>query len=319
MNNVMQLPTISPDDIDFREYLKTFKHMDDVGYADEFTDDLKAYFRKGAEVSGAKLPWAATHNDVRCRPKEVTLWLGINGHGKSELLGQACLGFLEQGEPVLIMSFEMSPVATLARMCRQAAMNSDVPDQFVDQFLQWCDGKLTLFKHTGRTSHDTLLGVIHYAAKELKVKHVVIDSLMMVTHGAAGDRAMNEQKDLVHDLCNTARNLNIHIHLVHHSRKLENEFAIPGKFDAVGTGGISDQVDQVMIVWRRKIKEKKLDALAANSEEYKAIDASMSDALLICAKNRHGSGEREYPLWRHHASRRFVGNSARKIRPLEGL
>lgn len=317
--NQPKLKIISDDEIDFKSYMNNFKHMEDVGYADDYADELKDFFANGVKVTGAKLPWTNTHDEIGFRGGEVTLWMGINGHGKSELLGQACLGFIEQQEPVLIMSFEMKPVATLARMVRQAAMNDEVPPEYVDKFLNWCDGKLTLFKHTGRATHETLLGVVHYAAKELKAKHIVIDSLMMVTHGAAGDRAINEQKDLVSELCHTARNLNVHIHLVHHSRKLENENTVPGKFDAVGSGGISDQVDQVMIVWRRKAKEKKLDKMHFASAEYQELDKSQSDSLLICAKNRHIGIEKEYPLWYHTKSKRFVGNNTRKVREYQGL
>jgi twinkle protein len=45
------------------------------------------------------------------------------------------------------------------------------------------------------------------------------------------------------------------VHLVMHSRKKEDEFAPPGKFDAKGTGTITDLADNVMTVWRNKKKE----------------------------------------------------------------
>ena len=38
---------------------------------------------KSPKPEGAKLPWSKAENLVRFGKGEVTLWIGINGHGKS--------------------------------------------------------------------------------------------------------------------------------------------------------------------------------------------------------------------------------------------
>ena len=32
---------------------------------------------------GADLPWSKTHGNIKLRPGEVSVWAGVNGHGKS--------------------------------------------------------------------------------------------------------------------------------------------------------------------------------------------------------------------------------------------
>src|SRR5690606_38306384 len=97
-----------------------------------------------------------------------------------------------------------------------------------------------------------LYGVIAYCADELGVKHFVIDSLMRVI---SGEDNHNEQKDFVVRLCELAITKNMHIHLIHHTKKgKENEPS--GRYDAKGSGAISDNVHNSLIVWSNKDKIK---------------------------------------------------------------
>ena len=72
-----------------------------------------------------------------------------------------------------------------------------------------------------------------YCAKELGIKHVFIDSLMKCVRG---EDDFNGQKDFVDELCSLARDNQIHIHLVHHIRKLSSEAETPDKTDVKGSG-----------------------------------------------------------------------------------
>ena len=109
------------DDIDFEHYLKETEAHEKVRSAGVFAEDVIEYFWSKRGPIGAVLPWMKTQENMRFRPGEVTLWGGMNGHGKSLVIGQMCLGFLTQAEKVCIASFEMRSVTTLARICRQAS------------------------------------------------------------------------------------------------------------------------------------------------------------------------------------------------------
>jgi len=300
---------LTPDEIDFQAYMAEAEPQAKVLAAEAWRDELARSVEHGDHITGAKLPWAKTHDLIRFRRSEVTLWQGINGHGKSELLGQACIGFANQGEPVCIASFEMKPQATLKRMLRQTAMNGRPSVQAVDRLIEWSRDKLWLYDQQGTVKPAMLYAVARYCADRLKVRHLVIDSLMKCVRG---EDDYNGQKDFVDMLCTLARDLGMHIHLVHHAKKGENEDMVPGKFSAKGSGAIVDQVDQMLTVWRNKKKERIAEAELRKDGELSADTLDTPDALLICDKNRHGEWEGRIQLWRHAESLQFVGDKSRR-------
>lgn len=294
---------LARDSIDFRAYMIESEPVAKVLPADVWRDDLIDVITNGSQIHGAKLPWNKTHDRLRFRPGEVTLWQGANGHGKSQLLGMACLGFVAQRERVCVASFEMTPRATLHRMMRQAAMNGSPSVEFVDVFLGWAIGKLWIYNQMGECTPAMMAAVIRYCAQELKIQHVVIDSLMRIVKG---EDDYNRQKDFVALLCSLARDHDLHIHLVHHVRKLTDESTVPGKFDSKGSGAITDQVDQVLTVWRNKKKAREIE-LANHRGILVSPDVEQQpDALLVCDKNRHGEWEGRIPLWYHATSLQYT-------------
>ncbi|NYT76633.1 AAA family ATPase [Alcaligenaceae bacterium] len=310
MNGVV-VPIITPDTFDFRAYMAESEPKAKVLGADTWRDALMASVRNGNKITGAMLPWSVTHDNLRFRGGEVTLWQGINGHGKSQLLGQACLGFANQGEPVCVASFEMKPVSTLNRMLRQVAMNDRPSEKMVNGLMDWAKGKFWLYDQLGTVKPEMIYAVIRYCADKLKIKHIVIDSLMKCVRG---EDDYNGQKDFVDMLTGLARDLEVHIHLVHHVRKGENEEKVPGKFDSKGSGAIADQVDQVLTVWRNKKKERAVESLRRQHKEIDLETSDKPDALLICDKNRHGEWEGSVRLWYHHQSLQYVND--KRLQPL---
>lgn len=304
MSRVM--PFIRNDTFDFRAYMEESEPQAKVLPAETWRDDLIDITKNGNQTSGAMLPWVKTHDKIRFRGGEVTLWQGANGHGKSQLLGMACLGFASQNERVCIASFEMTPKATLYRMMKQAAQNGNPSAEFVDQFLEWVNGKLWIYNQIGQASPEMLAAVIRYCVHKLNIKHIVIDSMMRVV---MGEDDYNQQKDFVGKLCNLARDHNVHIHLVHHIRKLADESQVPGKFDSKGSGAITDQVDQVLTVWRNKKKQRDVEKSLRSSGEVSLDLKNEPDALLVCDKNRHGEWEGRITLWYHAQSLQYASDS----------
>jgi twinkle protein len=75
--------------------------------------------------------------------------------------------------------------------------------------------------------------------------------------------------------------------------------APPGKMDVKGTGSITDQVDNVMTVWRNKKKE-------ADIAERISTSLQDPDALILCDKQRNGEWEGRIKLWFAPESMQFV-------------
>jgi twinkle protein len=260
----------------------------------------------------AYLPWDKTHSLVQFRPGEVTLWAGVNGQGKSMMTGMCALSLCTQGERVCIASFEMKPHRTLERMMRQW-IGQSAPDahelndtailtqtrDLYEQFRDWSNTCLWMYDQQGTANTETLIGVIRYCAKELKIKHFFVDSLMKCV---AAEDDYNGQKRFVDELTAIARDYGMHIHLVHHIRKLATDEATPDKTDVKGSGSITDQVDNVLLVWRNKKKER--DAQAC-----KKVAADEADALLICEKQRNGEWEGRIALWFDKDSQQYRANA----------
>lgn len=300
---------LTPDVIDFAKYERETDAQQKVKPAALWVQDLIDRLRNPVKVKQALMPWRKTHGIVQFRPGEVTVWGGANGNGKSLVTGQVALSLCAQEERVCIASFEMKPEKTLERMARQWSGNNpndpafrgndDALAQFVDlyeQFRDWTDSRLWLYDQQGTVTASQVCAVARYCAKELNVTHFFIDSLMKCV---AGEDDYNGQKSFVDELTAIARDHGLHVHLVHHIRKPANESHLPNKYDYKGSGSITDQVDNVISVWRNKEKEKNTAANKKTSEQE-------PDAKLICDKQRNGEWEGVIGLWFDRQSQQFV-------------
>lgn len=275
------------DNIDFSLYMASTEAAHKLIPAGAYAEEVADYLQNGTQLTGTKLPWRKTRSLIRFRPGEVTLWSGMNGHGKSLALGQAAAGFVCQRERVCIASFEMRPVVTLARMTRQTA-GARQPERDLVLGLHeiWSDW-LWLYDQQGQVTGERILAVMRYAAQELGVKQFILDSLMKC--GLAEDDYTG-QKLFTDALCTIARDTGMHIHLVAHSKKAKDETQAPGKMDVKGSGSITDQVDNVIVWWRNKAKE-------AAAQAGEPLDDTKPDALMVIDKQRNGEFEGKVGFW----------------------
>jgi twinkle protein len=303
---------IHDDEIDFAVYERETDMQQKVKPAALWVQELIDRIKSPIIQPRAVMPWRKTHKLVQFRPGEVTVWGGANGQGKSLVTGQIALSLCSQGEKVCIASFEMKPLKTLERMARQwSTYNPNDPAfhgddsakaQFIDlyeQFRDWTDAKLWLYDQQGTVIPSKVIAVVRYCAKEKGITHFFVDSLMKCV---SGEDDYNGQKAFVDELTAIARDHGIHIHLVHHIKKPANEDHKPSKYDYKGTGAITDQVDNVISVWRNKVKEKARDA-------GKMLAEGEPDAMLICDKQRHGEWEGAIGLWFDPNSQQYLGSA----------
>ena len=304
------------DEIDFSFYMRETDAKAKVKPASTWVPDVKAKLRENATRRRVFLPWDKTFGCFNFRPGEVTLWGGQNGHGKSQVTTQIAMSLMGQGERVCIASFEMKPVTTVQRMTRMYSQYNPFSPEFqgdagfaaleqlFDEFGEWSDGRLWLYDQTGTAEAERVIGMCRYVAKELGVTQIVVDSLMKCVRD---EDDYNGQKSFVDELCAVAKDYGAHIHLVHHLKKPANESAIPDKHDNKGSGAITDQVDNIMMVWRNKPKE---DEIKAKGDM--APKRAEPDAYLLCRKQRNhdGNGDNEptIRLWLHRDSGQFLGD-----------
>jgi len=298
---------LSDDDIDFNSYLAMTEYETKIKDMRLTVDQLIEEVNHPPVDKSTLMPWSTTMDSFSFRPGEVTVWAGSNGGGKSLMTGQVALGLIKQSQRVCIASFEMKPKMTAKRMVRQFAGKSLESTNYVTtpreqqldaliRFKEFIGNRMYVYDQQGTVDSQRIEALVWHCATKLEIDHVFIDSLMKCV---PGEDAYNEQKNFVDKLCSLARDHDIHIHLVHHIRKLSNEEVRPSKSDLRGSSAITDQVDNVLIVHRNKRKEHA-------RESGKDYDENDPDAYLMCEKQRNGEGEPWFDFWYHKDSQQFL-------------
>ena len=262
---------------------------------------LERFYPLDGTAPGYALPWEKTHQTIRLRNAELSIWTGINGHGKSQILGHCMLEVMKAGGKVCIASMELVPDLQLERLIRQAtAMRKPSPD-YINASLDWLtQERLWLFNVTGTAAWERILEVFRYARKRYGVDTFVVDSLMKC--GIAEDD-YKTQKEFMDKLCDFKTEFECSVHVVIHPRKAQDESKPLGKLDIKGTGALSDLADNTFNVWRNKPKEEIFDKLGKiadlDEKQQKQLDGAqgLPDAILVCDKQRNGEWEGRIPLW----------------------
>lgn len=303
-----------PDDIDFGAYERETECKAKVRRASDFSDELDTEFAPRTGGRRASMFSTKLRDAIEFRPGEVTCWAGFNGHRKSMFTGQVALDLCVQRERTLIVSLEMPPRATLARMCKQASGRA-IPDRDERrQFMRWTNDKLWLFDHEGRLLPERAIAVCRYFSKELQGQHVFIDSLMKVVQS---EESMDEQKRMVGDLCDIAKETGLHIHLVAHCRKPNGggEDKPPTKYEIRGSAAISDQCANVILVWQDKAKRTKQATAQKQGVSLDNETFNQWDAILAIDKQRNGSVEGKFGLYFDDPSFRFTDSPGGAVEP----
>lgn len=274
----------------------TEKDLDDLIALAEERIELDAVISTGSlaekitnrrHVPRVHLPWGRIRGKFDLRRGEVTVWAGDNGSGKSLLVGQVMAYLLLEDQRVLIASMEMRPEETVERMIFQVAGQPPQPG-FVEDFCAWADTRLWIYDQLDTVASDRVLRMVRAVATQLGVQHVVIDSLVKCGVKQDGDGALTAQTQFVDKLQHLAKSLDIHIHLIAHTRKPERDGQRISKHDIRGASQITDLADNVVLITRNRRKERELQ-LPPDDRDEEILDEP--DATLTVAKQRHFSWE----------------------------
>jgi twinkle protein len=302
---------IELDDIDFRAYMDASESALKVRKASAYSEDVaRAFIRRGPGDYGPHMRSTKIGSDLEFRPGEVTVWAGYNGHKKSMFTGQVALDLIDMEQRVLIISLEMDPAATLARMVRQALASPWPTPRRQADFMAWSEDRLWLFDYVGNLKPTMCFAVLRYFAKELQGTQVFIDSMMKVCQS---EESIDEQKAMTADLCNVAKDTGLHVHLVAHCRKPASggDEKPPTKYDLKGSGSISDMAHNVVTIWANKPKQ------AAMERDPNDIKSAEADAAVTVEKQRNGAFEGRVKLWFDPQTLRFVNDRTSQVDPYD--
>ena len=183
---------------------------------------------------------------------------------------------------------------SLSRMVKQVSSISNPSRDYVEACIGWLDSHLWLFDLVGSAKRERLLDVFDYAYRRYGVKYFVVDSLLKC---GIAEEDLTTQKNFVDQLCDFKNRRDVHIFLVAHSRKTQDESNPPGKMDIRGSSAITDLADNVLSIWRNKGKE-----------QVSPDEQSIPDGSLLCHKQRNGSWEGKAPMWYSRQSYQYLRN-----------
>lgn len=267
---------------------------DELKPASEYVDlVIQEFYPPNDHPTGYSLPWEKTRGKINFRPSELSLWTGYNGHGKSQVLGQAILHFIDQGAKVCIASLELKAKRLLFRLTRQAAGLRSPSEEYIRAIHQWYDESLWIFDLVGTAKTTRLLEVFQYARQRYGIDVFVIDSLMKC---GIGEEDYSAQKQFIDQLCDFKNMHDCHIHLVAHPRKGQDENKLPGKLDMKGSGAMTDLADNCFGIFRNKLKEEEINKLSGRTVAPNSI-LEKFDCLFACTKQRNGEWEGKIALW----------------------
>jgi len=219
--------------------------------AEALAERGKASMLLGDEAEpGLTLPWEKAKGRVLIRPGKLAIWAGWSRHGKTQLLKQLMLHGIAQSEKPLVASMEEEVLEVWKDMAWIACNDRNPPLKDLNRYVDFVSGKLWLYDQQGQINPRRMIAVIRYAASELNITQVVVDSLMML----ALDRDDYEaQARFVGELKAVAKDTGVTVHLVAHMRKRDGKGGDeqPGTLhDISGGHEIGSKADYVFVVWR---------------------------------------------------------------------
>jgi predicted secreted protein len=107
------------------------------------------------------------------------------------------------------------------------------------------------------------------------------------------EESLDRQKNFCNSLAVICRDLDIHVFLVAHTRKMKDETEIPDATDIMGSSHIRNLCDNIICVWRNRAKEKLVEENKTPEEELKIIP----DAKVFVQKQRNAQWEGSFNFW----------------------
>lgn len=305
------------DRVEFADCFKAARSVDPVELRDigEFTDEVERII-SGAD-SGIPLPWKKCGQTLLMRPGETIVIAGINGHGKSQMVGWLLLNAIRWHDvTACVASLEFKTAKWLARMVKQATARPDPSSAQIRHVMHKLSGAMYSFDLQSGVNYKRMLEVFRYARNRYDCRLFVIDNLAKCGIPEDDYRAQHEFMQV---LTNFNRDNDTTTILVHHMRKGDSEDANPGKMAVKGSGSITDLADTVLAIWRNKKKEMKVKTAIAGGIPVSDELRREEDAVLTCSKQRNGDDEPIVRLWFDRHSFQYLAQHDHEPKPVYGL
>lgn len=225
-------------------------------------------------------------------PGEVSVWSGVNGSGKSNFLLQECLEFASQKVKTMLFSGEMKG-STIKDMACKMCIGKDGLVQHENYWLikdprseelaiAWLSKYLLVYKNEATTEANEMIQAIRYAVSK-GCKAVILDNLMTLDLRQLDRDKYEAQSMFAKMLATLAKELNVHIHIVMHPRKVSGFLR---KEDISGSADLTNAVDNVFIVHR--VNQDFKNRIQEYSKTAVAEFGKFDNIIETCKNRRYG-------------------------------
>jgi twinkle protein len=226
--------------------------------------------REAGDSNATPMPFNLLRNKFEFRQYELTIWAGYKGHGKSLMISQILMSAIKRGKRVFIFSPEFRPESVLERMLFQYCLTTSPSVDEINSFFDFLLDRMWIYDTQASMKSAEVVALCRYVAKEIEVDHILIDSLMKC--GMPPDD-YSAQKLFVDQVQSVAHANPLHIHLVAHARKGNDDSKPPRLHDIKGASEIADMAENVLCVWRNKEKEKGASDKAEDPDASLTVEA----------------------------------------------
>lgn len=185
------------------------------------------------------------------RMGELSILTGASGSGKTTFLSQLSIDFLSQGVPVLWGSFEIKNEVlghAMVQQYKRMKLDHTNPEASASALQEFCDYPLHFMNFYGSTQVEVVFQALEHAIYAYDVQVICIDNLQfMLSLQAEGARKFDLQEKVINDLRRLATERNVHIFLIIHPKKVEDECNL-NVASIFGSAKATQEADNVMIL-----------------------------------------------------------------------
>lgn len=195
---------------------------------------------------------------VGFKRKHVSVWSGYRGSAKTTILNMLILNAAQRGYKSALWTGELDGDEEKKWLYLQAAGKTYnrmttvkdfyyTPDNICDKIDPWIDQYMWIFNNQYGNNFTQIVEQLKQLKREQDLDVAIFDNLMTLDIDDLNGDKNDRQKNLMQTLTETARELDIHIHIVAHPNK-SGTFLRPNNIS--GTGHIPDLAQNVFILHR---------------------------------------------------------------------
>lgn len=257
--------------------------------------------------------------------KQVSVWTGRQASGKSTLLSQLILYSVQRGHKVALWTAEMAQEeirqwmmlqASGKAFTKQSQYNSYyyVPKHIKPKIEEWMRGKFFLYNNDYSANALNIIDKIRKVHAEHKVSQVWIDNLMMLDlEDLDGKNELSQQKRLLKSLCDLAKELDCHIHLIAHPNKERVWLDVASVCGSSNIGNMAMNVFLLSKIYRETFEQQASQSMSKQTIQ-DILDSKCSSILQIGKCRNKGSAiGKVIKLWFEEESNRLKSDPYENI------